>query len=309
MKYIMYRLKFPVGIHLGGQALEESRYTIFADTLFSALYIEALKQCNDVAAKFLHKIQNNEILLSDAFPYIGQDNYLPKPLLRVEVPEQEGNSVIKKAFKKLAYIPVNQMSTYLQGDFDAEREEKRFTEELGHSALKTSVAITGKPETEPYHVGIYYFNKNSGLYFIVALQNDEDEDMIYDLVDSLSFSGIGGKRSSGLGRFEIKECMELDSNCFEQHSNTYMSLSIGLPKENELEKCMDCAQYQLQKRSGFIFSSNYAPEQRKKKDMFMFSSGSCFPAKFEGDIYDVSGEGNHPVYRYAKPIFWSLERG
>lgn len=305
MKYTMYRLSFPVGIHIGNKSLEDSKYTISADTLFSALYIEALKREDDVAKHLLESVKQGNILLSDAFPYIEKTNYLPKPLLHVETNECQGNSVIKKAFKGLSYIPLNQMEKYLQGDLDAVKEKSKLSK-LGQSVLKTSAAVYGREEAVPYHIGVYYFNQGCGLYFIICTQNEDDESMLYELIDSLSFSGIGGKRSSGLGHFEIESQIELDSGVFEKQSKNYMSLSVSLPRISELQQVLDCAQYKLQKRSGFVLSSDYALEQRKKKDIFMFTSGSCFKQRYEGDIYDVSDGGKHSVYRYAKPIFWSL---
>ena len=82
-----------------------------------------------------------------------------------------------------------------------------------------------------------------------------------------------------------------------------MSLSGALPRENELEEAMENAEYMLLKRSGFVSSSSYCDSFMRKKDLYIFASGSCFRRKFEGDVYDVSSNGTHPVYRYAKPIF------
>ena len=44
MNYSIYKLKFNTGVHFGTGVLSESEYTFRADQLFSALYIEALKQ-------------------------------------------------------------------------------------------------------------------------------------------------------------------------------------------------------------------------------------------------------------------------
>ncbi len=305
MKYLMYCLRFPVGVHLGEKSLDESRCSFCADTLFSALYMEALKHGADMAAWLLGKACSGEILFSDAFPYMGDTYYLPKPLRRVEAHEAKGDSVIKKAFKSLAYIPMKQMESYMKGDFDA-IAEKRKLGNLGKGYVKTSGAIHGMEETRPYHVGAYYFNDGCGLYFIVKIADEQDVNQIYDLLDSLSFSGIGGKRTAGLGRFELDRLQTLDSFDFERKGNTYMSLSISLPKENEMEKALYHAWYQVQKRGGFVASFEYASENRKKKDLFMLSAGSCFETVFQGDVYDVSDGGNHPVYRYAKPIFLPL---
>ncbi len=305
MKYLMYSLRFPAGVHFGEKSLDESRYSFSADTLFSALYIEALKSGEELAGWLYQKAASGGILFSDAFPYIGETHYLPKPMKRVETSDHQGDSGIKKAYKSLTHIPMDDMGKYMRGELDPIYEKNKLRD-LGKRYLKTSAAIHGREETEPYHVGVYYFHHDCGLYFIVGLADEADQDQIYDLLDSLSFSGIGGKRSSGLGRFEIKNMRELDSQRFEREGDAYMSLSISLPKESEMEGTLRHAQYQVQKRGGFVASFDYAPEYRKKRDIFLFGAGSCFVQRFQGDIYDVSDGGKHPVYRYAKPIFWTL---
>ena len=73
-----------------------------------------------------------------------------------------------------------------------------------------------------------------------------------------------------------------------------------------LENVLKNADYLLKKRGGFVVSEDYASEYLKKKDFYVFQSGSCFQEKFEGDIFDVSA-GSHPVYRYAKPFFMGVE--
>lgn len=82
-----------------------------------------------------------------------------------------------------------------------------------------------------------------------------------------------------------------------------MLLSTALPKNGELEAALDGATYLLERRSGFVASDRYADEWRKKRDLYVFASGSCFVNRFNGDVIDVSDGGGHGVYRYAKPVF------
>lgn len=305
MKYKIYQLSFPQAVHLGERSLDEALPTFCADTLFSALYQEALKVGSDYAEKFYGSAVAGKLLLSDAFPYIGNMYYLPKPMLRPETEDTQGDSVVKKAFKKLKYIPINKTKEYMAGKLDAQKENtamKAFTK----SYLKTSAAVPDDEDTKPYHVGTVTFGEDSGLYIITAVEADEDEKRLNELMKMLSYAGIGGKRASGLGRFTIVRERKMNSANFEKDSEWKMTLGISLPRDEELESVMPDAHYQIKKRSGFVASSTYAPEQRKKRDLFMFAAGSCFKNRFEGDIYDVSDGGAHPVYRYGKPLFWAL---
>ena len=43
-----------------------------------------------------------------------------------------------------------------------------------------------------------------------------------------------------------------------------------------------------------------------RRKTFMVLAGSCFKIPYQGDIYDVSIYGKHPVYRYAIPIFMGV---
>lgn len=84
--------------------------TITSDTLFSALFIEALQL--GIETDWLL----NDLIISDTFPYENEIYYLPKPLIKIESKE-EGNH---KAFKKLKYVPVHHYNQYLNGELSAE---------------------------------------------------------------------------------------------------------------------------------------------------------------------------------------------
>lgn len=54
-----------------------------------------------------------------------------------------------------------------------------------------------------------------------------------------------------------------------EKSDRYMLLSVALPADEELENAMENASYLLEKRSGFVASSDYAEEWRKRR-IFMY---------------------------------------
>ena len=305
MFYIKYRLSFPSGLHLGDRSLDESLTAFRADTLFSALYQEALRQSEEAAAWLLDKVRKGEILFSDSFPYIGETEYVPKPMLRVQTDRDAGDSVQKKAFKNLAYIPSDHLTEYLDGKLDGAAEKERLGN-LGLHSVKVSAAIQGHEDTEPYHVGSYRFKEGNGLYFLMASSQKENIPVFRDILDALSFTGIGGKRSAGLGRFSVAEEKTVDADAFEKEGKRYMALSICLPREEEMEFSLEGSRFQVKKRSGFVASENYSDVFRKKRDLYMFEAGACFTHKFQGDVFDVSDQGSHPVYRYGKPIFLAI---
>lgn len=308
MNYIIYRLTFPNGVHFGNKNLDESKYTFSADTLFSALFKESLKFSNETYGKgFYESVKNGDLIFSDGLPFMEDTYYIPKPMLYIEKLE---NFKTRKAYKNLKYIPIDLLDDYLNGEFDI-LSEKDIFEEFGVSSSKAAVAIRGEEESKPYRIGIYNFDKQNGLYILVGYNKKTDIDYFYDILSSLSYSGLGGKRSSGLGRFTIEKVEDLPNEFKERlniKGNNFMTLSISLPDEEELESVLEFARYKLVKRSGFVASTNYADEFQRKKDFYAFEAGSCFKKMFKGNIYDVSAYGNHPVYRYAKGFFLEVSK-
>lgn len=98
MEYTIYQLEFKTGVHFGTGMLNESACTFKADQIFSALYIEALKL--NLQQQLYDAVKKGNLLISDAFPYIGQQYMIPKPMIYVE-PVNRGESKQKKAYKKM----------------------------------------------------------------------------------------------------------------------------------------------------------------------------------------------------------------
>lgn len=308
MEYKVYKLEFQGAVHFGKHSLEDWEYTFCADTLFSALCQEALKMGKDVLQCFYQYAKKGQLLLSDAFPYMGDTYYLPKPMKRIDTGDYQGNSVIKKAYKKLKYIPVEALETYLAGKYDVLNAPDM--SRLGHFEMKVSASVRGEEETKPYRVASYYYYPGNGLYIIIGYEEQKAAELAEELLESLSFSGIGGKRAAGLGRFVLmsgKLHADLQSR-LTKNGEQYMTLSVSLPADDELETALADAAYILCKRSGFVASDRYAQEQRRKRDLYVLKAGSCFKTRYYGDVYDVSDEnGSHPVYRYAKPMFMEVD--
>ncbi|MDE7307751.1 MAG: type III-A CRISPR-associated RAMP protein Csm4 [Lachnospiraceae bacterium] len=309
MKYKIYKFDFIAGVHFGKKSLEDAEFTISADTLFSAICQEAVKQSEKQLEEFVKKTMQGKILFSDLFPYIQDTYYIPKPVMKIQTEQEIGDSVIKKAYKKLTYLPFDKLNVYLSGKLNVKEEVNRFQKELGRKDVRVNAAVRTGAETLPYRIGVYYFKFNSGLYFIVGYENEDDIIDIENYLEALSLIGIGGKRKAGLGRFVLKKGKISEDFLKRLNSGSgkiLMSLSVCLPKENEMEKALEQARYILVKKSGFISSEKYSCEQLKKDDMYLMQAGACFDCRFEGDIYNVGTDGTHPVYRYAKPIFMEV---
>ncbi len=301
------KLTFSAPVHFGERRLTDGMYSCDAATLFSALYIEALHAgCAD---ELLRAAKSGDLQLSDAFPYIGKQLYIPKPMVGIASPTSNQakatDSRERKANKKLKYIPLESLSDYLAGDFDFVSALEQF--DLGTSFAQTKVNLTreNRDESEPYHVGAFRFNPECGIYFVVRGSYD-----IAPLFEQLGYSGIGGKRTSGYGRFaaRFEDAGAFSANLIAGATGKAMLLSSSLPKEEELtDDLLENAKFHLARKGGFVQSTTHADTFRKKRDTWVFAPGSVFERGFEGDVFDVNATpGSHPVYRYARAMWMEV---
>lgn len=328
MNYYLYRLEFSSPVHFGesdsSHSLGTSSMTFCADTLFSALCC-TLKQSGreDGIERFAGAAREGRLLFSDAFPYNGDELYIPRPIaspppVSTETPV---TSTRRKAMKKLQYIPLSMWGQYLGflyggGSFDAEAAKADF----GVSGVTEKVSLNAVPfgeDSEPYSVGTFSFSGGCGLYGIIGYEDRDELAFCLDLLRLLGLGGIGGKRSSGYGKFNISDdSAYLDSPATEQakllaemlygDAGSWMLISAALPRDDELEQVLPGASCKLIRRGGFSYTTHYSTPQKKSTQYFI-CSGSVFSVRFSGDIYNVS-DGPHPVLRYGKPMFLGVKR-
>lgn len=305
MIYNIYKFNFSSPIHIGTGRLESSSYTIMADTLFSALCIEVMSLYGEKEIeKFADLIRNNEILFSDMLPYINDNIFVPKPLLKVNRGENADLST-KKLFKKLKHINIKNIEKYINGELDPQGEN---LDQLGKASTRIMASSIDEEKSKlgemlPFNTEIFTFSKNAGLYIMMTAKNENLVKYFEDVLNSLSYSGIGGKRSSGFGRFTFTK-EELPHEICKKINNDKggMLLSCAMAKENELENALENSSYLLSRRGGFSYSPSNN-ETFRKKDLYVFTAGSFFEKSFSGDIFDVSTKQKHKVYRLAKPMF------
>ena len=121
MSYLLYKLRFPNGIHIGtasGNTLEETMISVYSDTFYSALYNEYMKIYNNDK---LYKISEaGKFLVSDLLPFKEKDDkttdfYLPKPFISIQRDEKEKNDeevVDRKKVKATNFIPADKLEEY-----------------------------------------------------------------------------------------------------------------------------------------------------------------------------------------------------
>lgn len=330
MKYAAYFLEFDTPLHFGcgetGGKLETASLEYRADTLFGALCCELADYGDQAGLDRLYQLaKNGRLLFSDLFPYTVEqagkgdiELFLPKPIRPLErtaphelpsFAELKKDATREKSKKKMAYIRVSQLEDFLLG-----KEQEWDQPGNGMSQVVTRVNCQGE-QLRPYYVQENGLPAHSGLYGILAYEENEDREWILELLEKLGITGIGGKRSSGLGKFHFGEdWIDLQdpfspddmvlSNLLQAEGKWAMNLSVLLPCSEDVSTVKK-GYYTLLKRSGFL-SPDGNPVQ-KKQDIYMLQSGSCFPKRIQGTIADVRWQADHhPVWRYGKGLFIGL---
>lgn len=330
MAYLLYKLKFPNGLHIGANnSLESTSISVHSDTFYSALYSEYIKLYGD--NKLFEITKNGNFLISDLFPFKEKKSetnfYLPKPFVnigrkKVNDLEKDEKTVDRKKVKRLNFIPASKLKEYFSFLENGENFPE-IDDDFGEKQLYTKNKISRLGEdTELYNVEVFKFNENSGLYFIVQLL-DEWKEKFENVLESLAFTGIGGKKTAGYGQFEILDPFELTgneddysegeddifiNNSLYKEEKNYIILSSYAPIENEITKLKDSDNcYQLIKRSGFVNNVSYSDEPQKRKQVYMISSGAVLDFKPSGRILDLNLCGNHSIYRMGKPIIMGVD--
>jgi CRISPR-associated protein Csm4 len=309
MNYSIFKLAFTTALHAGGKILTDSGYNLYADTIFSALCHEALKiKREDGIEELVRLAREDRLIISDALPYIIDTYFIPNPILLSDsIAEKEQ---VNKPFKKLQYIPLTSLGEFIKGEIDADKAVKAF-EGFGKSYLRVGVNIRSREtggDPEPYHVGGFTFAEDAGLYIIAGEEGVSG--IVENYFEALSFAGIGGKRSAGMGKFncdKITDIADFIPYLGFKEGRGNITLSVCMAKDDELSTATDGAYYRIQRRSGFVSSLDYAETPRKRADFYAFSTGSSFKNRFGGDVFDLSGGGRHSVYRYAKPFFFGVD--
>lgn len=307
MKYTIYKLNFEKGIRTGRGKLSETDITFKADNIFSAILNEVSKYDKKLLKKIVENVKNNRLILSDSFPFSNKELMLPKPMLSIGNEDGDGDSKEKKKYKKIKYIPLSCFREYLKGKSDPD-EILIFNENIGKKQLDTKIQYKNSGEHDIYNMEYFKFTKGSGLYFILGYEDEDLLEEVDEVLYNLSFTGIGGKKSIGLGRFEMIE--EDIPPLLKDRINTgkaNMLLTTSMAKEEELSKVLNKnSKYSLSRRGGYTYSEDKAgksEEYYRKDTLYFFNPGSIFDTKFKGDLFRIDNGFAHPIYRYSKPIW------
>ena len=258
MKAVKLKFKTPVRIGELGIGLESTSEVLHSDTLFNAI-ANALASINGDLEEFIEKIRSGELKISSAFPFKGEEYFLPLPILPYD----------KKI--KAKFVSKNNFEKLIAGEeIEVESEEMPYiTFDLPKVLIDRVTA-----NTNIYYVSLVRFEKDCGLYFIV---DGNGKKLIKQALWYLEDEGIGGKRTWGLGRFECE--WDADFNIkTPSESNAFVTLSLVFPKDlNSVYHWKPII------RVGWTLKG----KQIRKPRIIMASEGSIFKESDDGKLIDL----------------------
>lgn len=330
MKYYLLQFKFLTPVHFGtagnkkGDGLQA--FNCCADTLFSALVTEAAALSDSLCGEYIEAARDGRLLLSDLMPYYsgsGEELYVPVPLhrkekvnpldLRLSFKELCLQYEERRGYENMEYIRVSGIYDYLHPMQITDAGQAQ--PDLGWSGVQRRMDC--RSGGSAYYVSNYTFAPGAGLYCIIGVENEELLNLLVKTAELLGLSGIGGRRSSGFGKFILKGApLALDPYCTGDAGMLYnllnartgcpqMALSVLCPQESCISIVKQGA-FKLLKRSGFIYNRS-AQSFEKRSSVYMLQAGSCFPERVEGRLLEfAAGGAGHSVYRYGKAIYMGL---
>lgn len=340
--FVLVKIHFSTVVRFGdgrsAMGLDSAKDSLPSDSLYAAFMSETVRN-NGVAEleRIKKQIESNQILLSALMPcYIDHpaDNIsnnwiycVPRPFAQssAEHKHEPGSPSIKKVLKKVPWLPVDQMFPYLNFVEYGEGDVSNFGIPQSKRAVLVNfdrVNTRDMEEPQPYTVSAYRFpSEISALYFVAYVPAQEDKDWLIQTLNTLSDSGIGGKTSSGMGKFtftshgleENKSSKALWMLISNKDANCFMSLGSIIPNAQEDMETLRQAnsRYLLETRDGFTSSPDFVSpttqQALKRKRCVLIQSGSCFEHELKGSVVDLSYGQLHPVYRVGKSLQIGLD--
>lgn len=327
MQLSVFRLQPHGAFHFGVQGIdmESVLETCPSDTLYAALTWHAIQRGDSWARDASNTAPTPPFCVSSCFPYVNDIQLLPLPLLPPQKDEEQQRGERKK-FKNIRFVSLDVFKHLLHGGslrvfFAADRgaflqngKVLVSKPELDRSGWNTDHVIW-QHEAIP-HVSVdrvsnasaYYetaqirFNGGCGLSVLA----NGDAATLLPLLQDVGISGLGGRRSKGVGQFEVEQhdSIDLPSNTSER----LILLSRYLPTRPELERGVlgNLAAYSLEDVTGWL----YAPGTRaqRRQNIWMLAAGSTIQRidSLKGDIVDLkpqyanqAGEPIHPIWRHG----------
>ena len=295
-------------------SLDDTSDYIHSDTLFSAIINEHNKLFDNKSKTdaFVEAFRNQDIKISSAFYALNVMDkptiyFFPRPVTATFLVKTEDVKLQIKKIKKIKFVSAkilkdgispdkwlnSQECTVIQDYFLCAKDELNdlIVNQIDNIKIfsynhetKVRVHTPVKGDTLYNQANIQIVdNRIEGLsvdfFFLFEIKNKEKYEKTFKkIIHSLTYSGIGGQRSTGTGIFE--EAIFLD-NDFDLQSSINMNISLTIPENGKLS---NFKYYDLITRGGRVVGKN---EENSKISMRL----NRIKMVKEGGIITKSEEG------------------
>jgi len=308
------------GSDLPGIGQEASKMILHSDTLFSALcnvwaqvdwhlQAKSFRSFSSILEDF--RKGKPPFKISSAFPFSGEDYYLPKPMTEPNNLYRTAEQRIRdaKGVKRTSYLKLDYFKKWMTEIDNATGFAENLIEPndnksvFGYEDILPKTPVDRRDQhANIYHSSSYYFDEYCGLYAIVELEENLREPFEF-VLKHLEKYGLGGNRNVGQGAIDYYVTKEPPPELDELFTlNTklgYCLLSLYFPRTPAQikEKALS---YDLVLRKGWIGSSA-TNRSLKKKTCFAFAEGSMFSELDSGRLVDVrpGAFSEHDVWQYG----------
>jgi CRISPR type III-A-associated RAMP protein Csm4 len=326
------KLKFTGPLHMGAgknDNYDHSGDLIRSDTIKSALYAACRNLFpedfpDDFDLSFFKKFK-----VSSAFPYFGDELFLPRPLSGINVAfsdlAKNEDSKLSKRIKKIRFIATSiyekiaagQHLSFTEDYFDLSKQilfsrPSEKAPKILEKEIRQRVYVPRPGETNqdsvPYFIEIIHFHPRAGLWFMLEVDDNAFFNKLEAGLRILGDSGFGTDKSVGNGQFQ-QSISEISLNVPDKPEGK-MLISLFCPPQEAIQtEYLKKSAFLTEKRSGYIVSAqNIRFRHFRRKSIYMFAEGSIFPASMPdvGKVVDLKPETleqMHPVWRDGTAIF------
>jgi len=270
-----------VGHDIAGVGIENVQPWAHSDTLYSALISAVAEE----KPSLLDKLLNADFRMTSCFPWSGENYYLPRPL--APVPAWFTSRATR--VRATDWLDLHGFFAWQTGRFLPNADVHLATGIQAGSASVTRVRPRNALDrltsaSMLYHCGEVYFKSGSGLYFVLDADNGV-VDRVAEGLEILGRLGLGGRRSTGGGRFRFEQLSAEDSEwrrIRNAEGDASTLLSLWYPTAQEKRGLTDdSVAYRLVPRRGWAYWSMLG-SQMKRNPVQMLGEGSVFRTEPKG---------------------------
>lgn len=302
------KLNFASPLRIGEHGIGQEKALkgiIHSDTIWAAIVSAWAKIIGDPSP--LCDQGRLSFRLSSAFPFVGSQYFLPKPLVfPVRWKENLDPSDLKE-LRKTPLIPKELFEKWINNEPLEARDIKEAKDSW--EELHAKITFLLEPHvflgrlgyiSDFYYLSATRFGEDAGMYFLIDGQPNPD---FFYVLNYLSEEGLGGERNRGFGLFhweKVDFTLRIPSE-----TNTWLLLSVFNPDIDDPEEKIKLpelskAYYRMGIRMGWFLAQDGT--QGVRSPLFFILEGSVIPWKPKGRIVDVSPKGlslGHSIYRHG----------